>query len=47
MGGVSVANPEYMSLLFSHPTGHMILMGSAVVMLTGVLVMRWMINFKI
>lgn len=47
MGGVSVANPEYMSLLFTHPTGHMILMGSAIVMLTGVLVMRWMINFKI
>lgn len=47
MAGVSVANPEYMSLLFTHPTGHMILIGSAVVMLTGVLVMRWMINFKI
>ena len=47
MGGVSVANPEYMSILFSHPTGHMILIGSSVVMLMGVLVMRWMINFKI
>lgn len=47
MGGVSMANPDYMSLLFTHPTGHMILAGSALVMLTGVLVMRWMINFKI
>jgi len=47
MGGVSFANPEYMSILFTHPTGHMILIGSALVMLTGVFVMRWMINFKI
>ncbi len=47
MGGVSFANPDYMSLLFTHPTGHMILIGSALVMLTGVFVMRWMINFKI
>ena len=47
MAGVSVANPDYMEILFTHPTGHMILAGSAVVMLTGVFVMRWMINFKI
>ena len=47
MGGVSVANPDYLALLFSHPTGHMILIGSAIVMLMGVFVMRWMINFKI
>ena len=47
MGGVSVASPDYIALLFTHPTGHMILGGSALVMLTGVLVMRWMINFKI
>lgn len=47
MGGVSVANPEYISILFTHPTGHMILGLSALTMLAGVLVMRWMINFKI
>ncbi len=47
MGAVTFTSPEYMSLLFTHPTGHMILIGSALVMLTGVLVMRWMINFKI
>ena len=47
MGGVSFANPEYMTLLFTHQTGHMILIGCAVVMLLGVLVMRWMINFKV
>lgn len=47
MGGVSVANPEYISILFTHPTGHMILGMSAMSMLAGVLVMRWMINFKI
>lgn len=47
MGGVSVGNPEYMEILWTHPTGHMILGVSALTMLTGVLVMRWMINFKI
>lgn len=47
MGAVSFTNPDYMSLLYTHPTGHMILIGSALVMITGVFVMRWMINFKI
>lgn len=47
MGGVSFANPKYISILFTHPTGHMILGLSALTMLAGVLVMRWMINFKI
>ncbi|GAA6211122.1 type II secretion system F family protein [Hyphomicrobiales bacterium 4NK60-0047b] len=47
MAAVTFTSPDYMSLLFTHPTGHMILIGSALVMLTGVLVMRWMINFKI
>ncbi len=47
MGGVSVGNPEYMEILWTHPTGHMILGISALTMLTGVMVMRWMINFKI
>lgn len=47
MAGASVMNPDYMSSLFYHPTGHMILAFSAVLMLIGVLVMRWMINFKI
>ena len=47
MGSVSVSSPEYMEVLFTHPTGHMILGISALTMLTGVMVMRWMINFKI
>jgi len=47
MGAVTFTSPQYMEILFTHPTGHMILGGSALVMLTGVLVMRWMINFKI
>lgn len=47
MAGVSVGNPEYMEILWTHPTGHMILGISALTMLTGVFVMRWMINFKI
>jgi len=47
MGAVTFTSPDYMETLFTHPTGHMILGGSALVMLMGVLVMRWMINFKI
>lgn len=47
MGGVQATNPSYMELLWHHPTGHMILAGSALTMLCGVLVMRSMINFKI
>ena len=47
MAGVSVANPEYMEILWTTESGHMILAVCALVMLTGVLVMRWMINFKI
>lgn len=47
MAGVGAANPKYMEILFTDPTGHLILGGSAIVMLTGVLVMRWMINIKV
>jgi len=47
MGGVSFTSPKYMETLFTHPTGHMIIGVSALWMLAGVLVMRWMINFKI
>ena len=47
MGAVSFARPDYMELLFTHPTGHMILAIGAASMLIGSLVMRWMINFKI
>lgn len=38
---------DYMNLLFETTIGHFLLGGSAVWMLTGVLVMRAMINFKI
>lgn len=47
MAGVTFANPKYMDILFTDPTGHLILGGSALTMLTGVLVMRWMINIKV
>lgn len=38
--------PQYIMTLFTHPTGHLILGGAAVMMTSGILVMRNMINFK-
>ncbi|RYD73007.1 MAG: pilus assembly protein, partial [Verrucomicrobiaceae bacterium] len=42
---LSILNPEYISLLWTHPTGHLLLAGSAVWMGIGTLVMSKMINF--
>ena len=42
---VYLTTPQYISLLFTHPTGHIMLAGSAAWMTTGVLVMKKMINF--
>jgi tight adherence protein B len=42
---VYLSSPQYIELLWTHPTGRMMLMGCAVWMSIGVLVMRKMINF--
>ncbi len=42
---VYLTTPSYISLLWTHPTGHLMLAGSAVWMTMGVLVMKKMINF--
>jgi tight adherence protein B len=42
---VYITSPQYIELLWTHPTGRMMLGGSAAWMLTGVLVMKKMINF--
>ncbi|MGB7288077.1 MAG: type II secretion system F family protein [Salaquimonas sp.] len=42
---IYLTTPDYISLLFTHPTGHMILAGSAIWMTMGILVMKKMINF--
>lgn len=42
---VYLTSPGYIELLWTHPTGRMLLAGSAVWMMSGVLVMRRMINF--
>lgn len=42
---VYLTTPDYISLLWTHPTGHLMLAGSAVWMTMGVLVMKKMINF--
>ncbi len=44
-GLIYLTTPDYISVLFTHPTGHMIIGGSLVWMSIGVLVMRQMINF--
>jgi tight adherence protein B len=45
MGIVWVTSPAYIELLWTTPMGRMMLAGSAMWMLTGVMVMRKMINF--
>jgi tight adherence protein B len=42
---VYITSPDYIELLWTHPTGRMMLAGSALWMGTGVMVMRKMINF--
>jgi tight adherence protein B len=42
---VYIMVPDYISLLWTHPTGRMMLAGCALWMSAGVLVMKKMINF--
>jgi tight adherence protein B len=42
---VYITSPQYITLLFTNPMGHIMLAGSAVWMTMGVLVMKKMINF--
>ncbi len=45
MGIVYVTNPDYISLLWTTPSGRLMLVLSAIWMTIGVLVMKKMINF--
>jgi tight adherence protein B len=45
MSAVYLTSPAYMELLWTTPMGRVLLMGSAVWMSLGILVMRKMINF--
>ena len=47
MGALTVLNPEYLNPLFNTSTGNIMLVGCGVWMMTGVLIMRKMINFDI
>ena len=47
MGALTLLNPTYLNPLFNTQMGNMLLLGSGVWMLMGVLVMRKMINFEI
>jgi tight adherence protein B len=42
---VYITTPDYISLLWTHPTGQLLLVGSAIWMSVGVMVMKKMINF--
>ncbi|HWM45388.1 MAG TPA: type II secretion system F family protein [Xanthobacteraceae bacterium] len=44
-GAVYVTSPDFIGVLFTHPVGQMMLAGSALWMLLGILVMKKMINF--
>ncbi len=46
MGLIFVSSPKYMMPLFTDPRGHLMLIGAAMWMATGVFVMKRMINFK-
>ncbi len=47
MGALTVLNPNYLNPLFNTSSGNIMLVGCGLWMLTGVLVMRKMINFEI
>lgn len=44
-GLVYLTTPDYIKILFTHPTGNLILLGSAIWMGMGILIMKNMINF--
>lgn len=46
MGMVYFTRPDYISILFTHPTGNLILMGCVVMMSLGIFIMHRMVNFK-
>lgn len=46
MGMVYFTRPAYISVLFTDPVGHLILLGCAVMMSVGIFVMQKMVNFK-
>ncbi|MGD9979593.1 MAG: type II secretion system F family protein [Hyphomonadaceae bacterium] len=43
---VYLTRPEYIMILFTHPTGNLILLGAAVMMSMGIFIMNKMVNFK-
>jgi tight adherence protein B len=42
---VYIMTPDYISLLWTHPTGRLMLAGCVMWMATGIMVMKKMINF--
>lgn len=43
---VYFTRPDYIMILFTHPTGNLILLGAAVMMSLGIFIMHKMVNFK-
>lgn len=46
MATVYVTKPDYIMILFTDPMGHLILLGAAIMMTAGIMIMRSMVNFK-
>jgi tight adherence protein B len=42
---VYITTPQYISILWTHPTGQLMLVGCVLWMATGIFVMKRMINF--
>jgi tight adherence protein B len=45
-GLVYITRPDYISILFTDPRGHVVLLGCAVMMSAGIFIMNKMVNFK-
>jgi tight adherence protein B len=46
MAMVYFTRPEYISILWTDPMGHLVLLGAATMMSTGIFIMHRMVNFK-
>lgn len=47
VGLLFIVNPDYMSTLFTHPTGHFLLAIAVVTMMVGIVIMKKMVSFEI
>jgi tight adherence protein B len=44
---IRFTSPEYIMSLFTEPVGRLLLLGSAIMMVTGIMIMKNMVNIKV